>query len=201
MDNPNPSIYAPTLKRFTLAFNKDGFLLDITKETIFELIRDIRDPEHPQSLEKLGVISIDDIKIYTTNINDIIVPKNDLSKYCGIDKVDVNCLSMEDKVYCYKESDKPLFKHGKDVKNIQVQFKPTIPHCTMASFIGLSIKLQLIRYLPGEYNIQVIIPDGAHTQNIDMNKQLDDKDRVMAASENSGLKDMLDELLPCFNKN
>ncbi|KAL6121158.1 LSU ribosomal protein L44E8 [Nucleospora cyclopteri] len=61
MDNENPQVKEVDQKRIKLKFT-DGKLKEISKETIFELLRDIKDPEHPLTLEQLNVIQIDDIE-------------------------------------------------------------------------------------------------------------------------------------------
>ncbi|KAM3184122.1 hypothetical protein ACTXT7_009017 [Hymenolepis weldensis] len=102
-------------------------------------IRDIRDPEHPYSLEALGVVRKEDI-------------------------------SVDDAA-----------------SRVAVQFTPTIPHCSMATLIGLSIKVKLLRSLPRRFKICVTIAPGMHESELDINKQLADKERVAAAIENESV--------------
>ncbi|KAK2529919.1 hypothetical protein Q9233_006304 [Columba guinea] len=40
---------------------------------------------------------------------------------------------------------------------VAVEFTPTIPHCSMATLIGLSIKVKLIRSLPERFKLQVLL--------------------------------------------
>lgn len=47
---------------------------------------------------------------------------------------------------------------------ITVQFTPTIPHCSMAQMIGLTLKVKLIRSLPVGYKIDVLVTPGSHVQ-------------------------------------
>eukprot|EP01060_Flectonema_neradi_P017480 TRINITY_DN24369_c0_g1_i1.p1 TRINITY_DN24369_c0_g1~~TRINITY_DN24369_c0_g1_i1.p1 ORF type:complete len:171 (+),score=44.83 TRINITY_DN24369_c0_g1_i1:46-513(+) len=63
MDNENPTVYAA--EEVT---RKDNFCVDdedtaepIDALEIFEIVRGIKDPEHPQTLEELRVLQIDDI--------------------------------------------------------------------------------------------------------------------------------------------
>lgn len=37
--------------------------------------------------------------------------------------------------------------------SVAVQFTPTIPHCSMATLIGLSIKVKLLRSLPRRFKV------------------------------------------------
>ncbi|KAG0414424.1 hypothetical protein HPB47_008368 [Ixodes persulcatus] len=70
---------------------------------------------------------------------------------------------------------------------IRVDFRPTIPHCSMATLIGLAIRVQLLRRLPPTFKVDVRILPGTHVSEVAINKQLDDKERVAAALENSHL--------------
>uniref|UniRef100_A0A8C7Y9W0 Cytosolic iron-sulfur assembly component 2B n=1 Tax=Oryzias sinensis TaxID=183150 RepID=A0A8C7Y9W0_9TELE len=67
---------------------------------------------------------------------------------------------------------------------VSVEFTPTIPHCSMATLIGLSIKVKLLRSLPNR-----LCPGVA------VNKQLADKERVAAALENSSLLEVVNQCL------
>uniref|UniRef100_A0A8C7QRS8 Cytosolic iron-sulfur assembly component 2B n=1 Tax=Oncorhynchus mykiss TaxID=8022 RepID=A0A8C7QRS8_ONCMY len=53
----------------------------------------------------------------------------------------------------------------------------------MATIIGLSIKVKLLRSLPEKFKIDVHITPGTHTSEDAVNKQLADKERVAAALE------------------
>uniref|UniRef100_A0A674EP77 Cytosolic iron-sulfur assembly component 2B n=1 Tax=Salmo trutta TaxID=8032 RepID=A0A674EP77_SALTR len=61
---------------------------------------------------------------------------------------------------------------------VGVEFTPTIPHCSMATLIGLSIKVKLLRSLPERFKIDVHITPGTHASEDAVNKQLADKERV-----------------------
>ena len=45
---------------------------------------------------------------------------------------------------------------------VMIQFTPTIPHCSMATLIGLTIQVHLLRSLPSKYKISVMITPGTH---------------------------------------
>ena len=52
-----------------------------------------------------------------------------------------------------------------DEKNIiDLTFTPTIPHCSMATLIGLTIHVKLIRSLPSRFKVSVKITEGSHSQ-------------------------------------
>uniref|UniRef100_A0A8C2YM88 Cytosolic iron-sulfur assembly component 2B n=1 Tax=Chinchilla lanigera TaxID=34839 RepID=A0A8C2YM88_CHILA len=71
---------------------------------------------------------------------------------------------------------------------VAVPFTPTIPHCSMATLIGLSIKVKLLCCLP-QYSAFHICP--SHL----VNKQLADKERVAAALENTHLLEVVNQCL------
>ncbi|KAM4730314.1 cytosolic iron-sulfur assembly component 2B [Anableps anableps] len=78
---------------------------------------------------------------------------------------------------------------------VSVEFTPTIPHCSMATLIGLSIKVKLLRSLPDRFKIDVHITPGTHASEEAVNKQLADKERVAAALENSSLLEVVNQCL------
>jgi len=78
---------------------------------------------------------------------------------------------------------------------VSVEFTPTIPHCSMATLIGLSIRVQLLRSLPERYKVDVSISPGSHTSEQAINKQLADKERVAAALENDNLIEVVNQCL------
>ncbi|XP_060943059.1 cytosolic iron-sulfur assembly component 2B [Limanda limanda] len=79
--------------------------------------------------------------------------------------------------------------------SVGVKFTPTIPHCSMATLIGLSIKVKLLRSLPDRFKIDVQITPGTHASEEAVNKQLADKERVAAALENSSLLEVVNQCL------
>ena len=125
--------------------NQDANEVDpITVLEVFNLIRNINDPEHPTSLQQLNVVNQDDIHV--------------------------------------------------SGNRILVEFTPTIPHCSMATLIGLSIKVMLIVSLP-LMKVVVKVKEGTHQSEGQVNKQLADKERVMAALENSHLLGVVNQAL------
>jgi metal-sulfur cluster biosynthetic enzyme len=110
----------------------------LSADEVFAYICNIQDPEHPLTLEQLGVVSVDQIDVST-----------------------------------------PPY--------IRVRFTPTIPHCSMATLIGLSMTVKLIRSVPTTCKVTVTIEPGTHNSELSINKQLADKERVCAALENKHL--------------
>ncbi|CEO97824.1 MIP18 family-like domain-containing protein [Plasmodiophora brassicae] len=149
--NANPVVFGDGHRRVERAVTDPGFVEDcrdpIDAEEIFDLIRDINDPEHPLTLEQLNVARREDISV------------DDGRGY------------------------------------VRVCFTPTIPHCSMATLIGLSVRVQLLRSLPRRFKIDVYIAAGTHASETAINKQLNDKERVMAALENPHLLDVVNKCL------
>jgi metal-sulfur cluster biosynthetic enzyme len=83
---------------------------------------------------------------------------------------------------------------------ILIQFTPTIPHCSMATLIGLCIRVKLLRSLPSRFKVQIEIYPGSHQSEIAVNKQLNDKERVAAALENNHLLDIVDKCILTSNE-
>eukprot|EP01100_Stratorugosa_tubuloviscum_P007811 TRINITY_DN3215_c5_g1_i1.p1 TRINITY_DN3215_c5_g1~~TRINITY_DN3215_c5_g1_i1.p1 ORF type:complete len:178 (-),score=76.93 TRINITY_DN3215_c5_g1_i1:152-685(-) len=78
---------------------------------------------------------------------------------------------------------------------VNINFTPTIPHCSMATLIGLCIRVKLIRSLPHRFKVDIKITPGTHMSEDQVNKQLNDKERVAAALENSNLLDMVNRCI------
>ena len=74
-------------------------------------------------------------------------------------------------------------------------FTPTIPHCSMATLIGLAIRVKLLRVLPSRFKVEVLISPGTHQSEEAVNKQLKDKERVAAALENQNLLKVVNNCL------
>jgi len=148
LENSNPKIYFKTKDRETTSGEEDDRIADeIDAREVFDLIRGIRDPEHPLTLEELNVVSEDK---------------------CEVDLKSNIC---------------------------RVWFTPTIDHCSMATLIGLSIQVKLIRSLPEHFKIDVFITPGSHATEEAVNKQLADKERVAAALENQHLLEVVNQCL------
>ncbi|KAL2088654.1 hypothetical protein ACEWY4_015553 [Coilia grayii] len=148
LENANPLIFQRSGERLLTATDEDDDVADpIDDREIFDLIRNINDPEHPLSLEELNVV----------------------------EQVRVTVNDQENAV--------------------SVEFTPTIPHCSMATLIGLSIKVKLLRSLPDRFKIDVHITPGTHASEEAVNKQLADKERVAAALENSQLLEVVNQCL------
>ncbi|KAG8488739.1 hypothetical protein CXB51_016614 [Gossypium anomalum] len=139
----SPSIVL-MLSIFTSYYGEQVILIFLT---FLNHIRDIKDPEHPYSLEELKVITEDAIEV------------------------------------------------DNERSYVRVTFTPTVEHCSMATVIGLCLRVKLMRSLPSRYKMDIRVAPGTHATEAAVNKQLNDKERVAAALENPNLLDMVDECL------
>mmetsp|Transcript_116217 Transcript_116217/g.281988 ORF Transcript_116217/g.281988 Transcript_116217/m.281988 type:complete len:172 (-) Transcript_116217:339-854(-) len=78
---------------------------------------------------------------------------------------------------------------------VDVTFTPTIPHCSMATLIGLCIRVKLLRSLPRRFKVAIRVTPGTHASEVAVNKQLNDKERVAAALENTHLLGVVNKCL------
>jgi metal-sulfur cluster biosynthetic enzyme len=78
---------------------------------------------------------------------------------------------------------------------VAVRFTPTVEHCSMATLIGLCIRVKLLRALPPRFKVDIALAPGSHASEAAVNKQLNDKERVAAALENPSLLAMVDRCL------
>eukprot|EP00033_Pygsuia_biforma_P002400 GCRY01002658.1.p1 GENE.GCRY01002658.1~~GCRY01002658.1.p1 ORF type:complete len:198 (+),score=27.71 GCRY01002658.1:140-733(+) len=149
MENINPEIKEVVRTDRTLEDNAfiEEIEDEIDTEEVFDLIRDITDPEHPLTLEQLNVVKKQQISV---------------------------------------ENKRRLIK---------VEFTPTIPHCSMSTIIGLCIRVRLMRSLPNRWKVDVKIFPGTHQSEDALNKQLNDKERCIAALENPALRKVVNRCL------
>ncbi|CCK71771.1 iron-sulfur cluster assembly protein CIA2 KNAG_0H03570 [Huiozyma naganishii CBS 8797] len=76
-----------------------------------------------------------------------------------------------------------------------IRITPTITHCSLATLIGLGIRVRLERALPPRYRFTILLKKGSHTSENQVNKQLNDKERVAAACENEQLLGVVSKML------
>jgi len=46
---------------------------------------------------------------------------------------------------------------------VRIEFNPTVPHCSLATLIGLSIRIKVIRSILENVKLDIYIKEGAHT--------------------------------------
>ncbi|CAL9696534.1 unnamed protein product [Knipowitschia caucasica] len=115
---------------------------------VYDVIRSIRDPEKPNTLEELEVVT-------------------------------EKCVEVQ--------------QLGDEEFLIIIRFSPTVPHCSLATLIGLCLQVKLQRCLPFKHKLEIYISEGTHSTEEDINKQINDKERVAAAMENPNLREIVEQ--------
>ncbi|CAI6342834.1 unnamed protein product [Macrosiphum euphorbiae] len=121
------------------------------KDQIYDIIRTIKDPEKPATLEDLSVVYENGVEV---------INQRNLKLY-----------------------------------TVRIEFNPTVPHCSLATLIGLSIRIKVIRSILENVKLDIYIKEGAHTTEEEINKQINDKERVAAAMENPSLRDVVEKCI------
>uniref|UniRef100_A0A8C1B3A0 Cytosolic iron-sulfur assembly component 2A n=1 Tax=Cyprinus carpio carpio TaxID=630221 RepID=A0A8C1B3A0_CYPCA len=85
---------------------------------VYDVIRTIRDPEKPNTLEELDVVT-------------------------------EKCVEVQEL--------------GDDEYLIIIRFSPTVPHCSLATLIGLCLQVKLQRCLPFKHKLEIYITEGTHS--------------------------------------
>nr|XP_009003286.1 cytosolic iron-sulfur assembly component 2A isoform X2 [Callithrix jacchus] len=85
---------------------------------VYDLIRTIRDPEKPSTLEELEVVSESCVEVQEINEEEYLVI---------------------------------------------IRFTPTVPHCSLATLIGLCLRVKLQRCLPFKHKLEIYISEGTHS--------------------------------------
>jgi metal-sulfur cluster biosynthetic enzyme len=78
---------------------------------------------------------------------------------------------------------------------VLVKITPTVSHCSLPTVIGLGVRVRLEQALPPNYRVDIMVKEGTHQQEDQVNKQLGDKERVAAALENETLRGVVDNML------
>lgn len=82
-----------------------------------------------------------------------------------------------------------------EMGEVLIKITPTITHCSLATLIGLGIRVRLERCLPVRFRITILLKEGSHQSENQVNKQLNDKERVAAACENDQLLNVISKML------
>ena len=109
------TVATEAVERLSLSLDPETDLVE-WKETIFDIIKDIKDPEKDESLEELDVV-------------------------------------RENLVFVTRDStDSPFY-------SVKVEFVPTVPHCSLATLIGLCLITKLNKELPsGRFALYFLFP-------------------------------------------
>jgi metal-sulfur cluster biosynthetic enzyme len=92
---------------------------------------------------------------------------------------------------------KPTMPNRPDsnLQTVTVLVTPTIQHCSLATVIGLGVRVRLEESLPARFRVDVRIKEGTHSTAEEVNKQLADKERVAAALWNPTLQSFIKKML------
>lgn len=82
-----------------------------------------------------------------------------------------------------------------NLHTVTVLVTPTIQHCSLATVIGLGVRVRLEESLPPRFRVDVKIKEGTHSTAEEVNKQLADKERVAAALWNPTLQSFIKKML------
>ncbi|XP_060073609.1 cytosolic iron-sulfur assembly component 2A-like [Ylistrum balloti] len=93
------------------------------------------------------------------------------------------------------EQDVFVKKCGEEEFFVRIEFIPTVPHCSLAPLIGLCIRSKLQRSLTEKYKLDIFIKKGTHSTADEINKQINDKERIAAAMENPNLRKLVEKCL------
>lgn len=47
--------------------------------------------------------------------------------------------------------------------SIKIEFNPTVPHCSLATLIGLCIRIKVLKSMVENVKLDIYIKEGAHT--------------------------------------
>ncbi len=80
---------------------------------------------------------------------------------------------------------------------LTIGIRPTLPTCGEIKLIGLCVWNEVLRgRQPGRQRVQVMVLPHSHNEWQDVNKQLADKERVLAALESDAVRSAIDRLCP-----
>ena len=71
-----------------------------------------------------------------------------------------------------------------DYINVKIEFTPTVPHCTLATLIGLCIWVKINNAFGDLCKIELFITPGSHPHSREITKQMNDKERLLSAKDN-----------------
>ena len=115
-----------------------------------DYIRSIKDPEKPATLEDLHVVYEDGIQVNPNWTFLLFFVKNSAEILIIV-------------TTCFYFSQVKGVTPG-NVKIVQIEFNPTVPHCSLATLIGLCIRVQLERTVAHSesFKLDIFIKKGAH---------------------------------------
>jgi metal-sulfur cluster biosynthetic enzyme len=183
LQNANPRVFAPSAP--ASSSGADVLLDDDDDDVDGALVAAASAASSPSSLSSPSPLARRRDPIDRAEVFELIRHLNDPEHPLTLEQLNVASLDL------IEVRDEP--GGGANASTVDVRFTPTIPHCSMATLIGLSIRVKLLRALPPRFKVTVRITPGAHASEEAVNKQLADKERVAAALENGNLLDVVNK--------
>ncbi|XP_059478677.1 cytosolic iron-sulfur assembly component 2A [Neocloeon triangulifer] len=101
--------------------------------------------------------------------------------------------TLEDLNVVYEDGVQVFSMENSDTILVKVEFNPTVPHCSLATLIGLCIRAKLLKSIVDPFKLDIKIKEGAHNTEQEINRQINDKERIAAAMENPNLRTMVEQ--------
>ena len=139
VDNPFPSVLSRSA-----ADSPPPLLsprLDELRDELYSLIRRIQDPEHQLTLAELGVVSKRHISFHSLR--------------------DGKQRALQPEEAAAAAAGDAAGEEADDAVVAVVEFTPTVPHCSLATTIGLCIRARLSRAMP-DLKLDVRVRQGTH---------------------------------------
>ncbi|KAL6542279.1 Protein AE7-like 1 [Orobanche minor] len=179
--NANPVVHA---KKERVTRTDDPHADDaVDPLEIYEHVRDIRDPEHPYSLEQLSVLSEESITV-DEKLGRILITFTPTIQHCSMATVIGLCLREKLKDFFpphFKDNDHDVFYET---------WKRSRSHSVF--LVERFVARDILGYI---MQVDIKVAPGSHANEESVNKQLNDKERVAAALENPNLRQLVDECL------
>ena len=145
-----------------------------------DLIRHIHDPEHPHSLEQLGVVFKAGVQVSREcgpPVSPAARPGTGVDGKSGISSpgssmgIAVAVRASSNGTDDDSGGAGASFVGGVPTEHevVEVEFKPTVPHCSLATLIGLCIRTKILLTIP-HAKLTIRIKEGAH-QTADQSQQ------------------------------
>ena len=148
-----------------------------------DLLRSITDPEHPVSLEQLRVVNPDDIHVAGNRVLVFLTPT---IPHCSMSTLIGESASSTHSRFPIFPPPPPLPRRPIYTDKFRL---------VLILDSGLSLRVRLLRALPPRFRVDIRIKEGTHQSEHAVNKQLNDKERVQAALENTHLLQVVEGCL------
>ncbi|TVY52747.1 MIP18 family protein [Lachnellula cervina] len=198
LDNANPTIlniselpsHGHRRRQNEGSANKDGIRDLLMSKPSYSLdpfyMSDFSDTDSEDS-------SVEPIDVH--EIYDLIAPISDPEHPLSLASLGV--VKLED-VHLTSPSD---LSNPAALSRVLVELTPTVTHCSLATVIGLGVRVRLEQALPPSYRVEVRIKKDTHNNAEEVDKQLADKERVAAALENTNLMAVIRKMMkPCMEQ-